>query len=55
MSEAIAFISGLITMMIIWFVDDTKNNPYMRGSADGLHDGIQEVLKDIFSETEVTE
>lgn len=47
MSEAIAFFSGLITMTIVWFVHDTKYNPYMRGYAEGLNDGIQEVMKDL--------
>ena len=46
MSEAIAFFSGLITMGIVWFIHDTKYNPYMRGYAEGLKDGIQEVMKD---------
>lgn len=45
MSEAIAFFSGLIVMAIVWFVHDTKYNPYMRGYAEGLNDGIQEVMK----------
>ena len=42
MSEAIAFFSGLIAMAIVWFVHDTKYNPYMRGYSDGLNDGIQQ-------------
>lgn len=46
MSEAIAFFIGLIAMAIVWFVHDTKYNPYMRGYAEGLNDGIQEVMKD---------
>lgn len=46
MSEAVAFFGGLVTMAIVWFVNDTKNNPYMRGYAEGLKDGIQEVMKD---------
>lgn len=46
MDEAIAFFGGLIAMTIVWFVHDTKHNPYMRGYADGLKDGIQEVMKD---------
>ena len=46
MSEAIAFFSGLITTAIVWFIHDTKYNPYMRGYAEGLKDGIQEVMKD---------
>ena len=46
MSEAIAFFGGLIAMTIVWFVHDTKYNPYMRKYAEGLNDGIQEVMKD---------
>ena len=46
MSEAVAFFGGLVAMAIVWFVNDTKNNPYMRGYAEGLNDGIQEVMKD---------
>lgn len=45
MGEAMAFFSGLIAMTIVWFVYDTKHNPYMRGYADGLNDGIQEMMK----------
>lgn len=46
MSEAVAFLGGLVAMAIIWFINDAKNNPYMRGYADGVKDGIQEVMKD---------
>ena len=46
MNEAIAFLSGLIAMAIVWFIHDTKYNPYMRGYAEGLKDGIQEIMKD---------
>lgn len=47
MSEAIAFFGGLITMTIVWFIHDIKHNPYMRGYAEGVNDGIQEVMKDL--------
>ena len=46
MSEAIAFFAGCIAMTIVWFVHDIKHSPYMRGYAEGLNDGIQEVMKD---------
>ena len=46
MSEAIAFIGGAVAMMLVWFWDDLKNNPYMRGYHDGVRDGIAEVLRD---------
>lgn len=38
MSEAIAFFGGLMAMTIVWFVHDTKRNPYMRGYAEGLNE-----------------
>lgn len=47
MSEAVAFFGGLVTMAIVWFVNDTKNNPYMRGYAEGLNVGVQEAIKGI--------
>lgn len=47
MSEAIAFFCGLVTMTIVWVVNDTIHNPYMRGYADGLNYGIQEAMKGI--------
>lgn len=47
MSEAVAFFCGLVTMTIVWFVNDTKNNPYMRGYAEGLNYGVQEAMKGI--------
>ena len=46
MSEAIAFFAGLFAMCIVWFLVDITDNKYMRGYADGLNDGIQEVLCD---------
>ena len=45
MSEAIAFFCGLVTMTIVWLVNDTKNNPYLRGYAEGLNYGVQEAMK----------
>ena len=47
MSEAIAFFCGLTAMTIVWFVHDIKCNPYMKGYAEGVEDGIQEVMKDL--------
>ena len=50
MSEIIAFLFGLIVMgigiVILWFISDLQQNPYMRGYQDGLRDGINEVLND---------
>lgn len=45
MSEAVAFFCGLVTMAIVWFVNDIKNSPYMRGYADGVRDGVREMMK----------
>lgn len=47
MSEAIAFFGGAIAMTIVWFAHDIKCNPYMKGYAEGVEDGIQEVMKDL--------
>ena len=46
MCEAFAFICGLVAMGTIWFINDFRHNPYMRGYADGLRDGINEVMSD---------
>lgn len=45
MAETIAFFAGLIAMGIIWFIEDTESNQYMRGYAKGLGDGLEEALK----------
>lgn len=45
MTEAIAFFGGLLTMGAIWFFVDTKYNSYLRGYADGLRDGTNELMK----------
>ena len=47
MSEAVAFFCGLVTLAIVWFVNDTKNNPYIKGYAEGLNVGVQEAIKGI--------
>jgi hypothetical protein len=37
MSEAIAFIAGMVAMGIMWFINDnsTSTSPYRRGFEDG--------------------
>ena len=45
MTEAIAFFGGLLTMGAIWFFVDTKYNSYLKGYADGLRDGTNELMK----------
>ena len=47
MAEAVAFICGLFAMGFVWFVSDLDDNKYMKGYADGLRDGINEVMSDI--------
>lgn len=42
--EALAFLCGLVAMSFVWFVYDAKYNPYMKGYADGLKDGIKETM-----------
>lgn len=47
MSEAIAFLAGMIAMMIVWFANDTlpRTSPYRRGYRDGYREAV-EALKE---------
>ena len=44
MSEAIAFIAGMVAMGIMWFINDnsTETSPYRRG----FEDGYRKAMKD---------
>lgn len=46
MSEAIAFIAGMVAMGIIWFIiindNSTETSPYRRG----FEDGYRKAMKD---------
>ena len=48
MSEAIAFLAGMIAMMIVWFINDnsTSTSPYRRG----FEDGYKKAMKDYEAE-----
>ena len=52
MSEAIAFIAGMVAMGIMWFINDnsTSTSPYRRG----FEDGYRKAMKD-YEWKEVTE
>ena len=52
MSEAIAFIGGVIAMAVVWFINDTSptTSPYARGYVEGYKDAMEEYKK-----SEVTE
>ena len=42
MSEVLAFIIGLVAMMIVWFVTDgSSHSPYRRGYRDGYFDAAK--------------
>lgn len=46
MIEAIAFISGIIAMAVVWFIDDlSSDSPYRRGYMDGYKDAMEEYKK----------
>jgi len=47
MREAIAFLAGMIAMMIVWFANDTlpSTSPYRRGYMDGYKDAMKEYKK----------
>lgn len=44
MSEAIAFIAGLIAMAVVWFINDnsTSTSPYRRGFEDGYRKAMRD-------------
>lgn len=52
MSEAIAFIVGMVAMGIMWFINDNspRTSPYRRG----FEDGYRKAMKD-YEQKEVTE
>ena len=43
MSEAIAFIAGLFTMGMVWFINDNSpdTSPYARGYVEGYKDAMK--------------
>lgn len=45
MIEYMEFIIGLITGIALWFLNDTKNNPYTRGFADGYKEAMEEMKR----------
>lgn len=47
MSEAIAFVAGLIAMAVVWFINDTspRTSPYARGYVEGYKDAIKKHKK----------
>lgn len=47
MSEAIAYIAGMIAMAVVWFIYDTSpdTSPYRRGYMDGYKDAMEEYKK----------
>lgn len=50
MSEAIAFMAGMVAMGITWFINDTdtRTSPYRRG----FEDGYRKAMKDYKAEGE---
>ena len=52
MSEAIAYIAGMIAMTVVWFINDTSpdTSPYRRGYMDGYKDAME-----AYKKKEVTE
>ena len=44
MTEAIAFIAGLVAMAVVWFINDNSpvTSPYRRG----FEDGYRKAMKD---------
>lgn len=47
MTEAIAFMAGMVAMMIVWFINDTSptTSPYARGYVEGYKDAMEKHKK----------
>ena len=47
MSEAIAFIAGLVAMAVVWFINDNSpdTSPYAHGYVEGYKDAMKEYKK----------
>ena len=47
MSEAIAFMAGMVAMGIVWFINDNSPNtsPYARGYVEGYKDAMKKHKK----------
>lgn len=41
----IVFLFGFATGIAVWFYSDMKNNPYIRGYADGYEIGFHEYIR----------
>lgn len=51
--EGLAFIAGLLTMGILWFITDISyNSPYGRGYRDGYFEAVEALLKKPEEESE---
>lgn len=48
MSEAVAFIAGLLAMTVVWFLTDNspETSPYRRGYMDGYKDSMERERKE---------
>ena len=44
MSEAIAFIAGLVAMAVVWFINDNSpdTSPYRHGFEDGYRKAMED-------------
>lgn len=46
MSEALAFMGGLVAMMIVWYVTELSHgSPYRRGYRDGYQEAVEAYKK----------
>lgn len=51
MMEGLAFIAGLFTMGILWFITDIGyNSPYSRGYRDGYMEALEALVKKLEEE-----
>ena len=43
--DYISFVVGFVTGISLWMWRDLKNNPYIRGYADGFNEAIKEIAE----------
>jgi len=50
MTHFLAYLGGVISMGILWFLSDIKGNRYSRGYYDGFVEGIDEMKKELIKQ-----
>jgi hypothetical protein len=52
MTHFLAYLSGVISMGVLWFLSDIKDNRYSRGYYDGFMEAIDEMKEELIKQLE---